>query len=222
MKGCALAWAACAAVLAFAGCASAKGGSGPSTPAGGTAAEGSAAAAGPAKSSGTVLLEGFEGAVSWMAVGKNWGDGDTSKAVVQSGAWASEGSKSLELSFNPMVKDKGATCFTEMMDITDFSPYEALLLDVNNPAGSPMQVAVAVTTGEGWAWFESNVLDLPAGETKDLRVDLYTGSLKTASTNWEFKTDLLDSDDVRRVALKFFGPEGLSGSVFVDNIRLVK
>ncbi len=222
MKGTALAWAACAAVMAFAGCATAKGGSGTADSAGAPAKEASVKAGASPKSSGIVLLEGFEGAASWMAVGKNWGDGDTSKAVAQSAAWASEGSKSLELSFNPMVKDKGATCFTEMMDITDFSPYEAILLDVNNPASSPMQVAVAVTTGEGWAWFESNVIDLPSGESKDLRVDLYTGSLKTASTNWEFKTDLLDSDDVRRVALKFFGPEGLSGSVFVDNIRLVK
>jgi len=216
----------CACVLSS-GCASAPKGAVPA--AGGadkeqsTAVEQSAApAAKKAAAGGAKLFDGFETSGSWIAVGKNWGDGDTSKAVAQSQTWASEGQSSLELSFNAMVKDKGATCFTEMMDITDFSPYEAIVFDVNNPTGSPMQVAVAITTGDGWAWFESNVFDIPAGESKDLSVPLYEDTLKAASTNWEYKTSLLDPDDVRRVAFKFFGPEGLAGSVFLDNIRLTK
>lgn len=212
-----------AACVFAAGCASAPktagGADKKQAPAAQQSGEGTAkkAAAGGAK-----LFDGFEAPGSWIAVGKNWGDGDTSKAVAQSQTWASEGQSSLELSFNAMVKDKGATCFTEMMDITDFSPYEAVSFDVNNPTGSPMQVAVAITTGDGWAWFESNVFDLPAGESKDLSVPLFEDNLKAASTNWEYKTSLLDPDDVRRVAFKFFGPEGLAGSVFLDNIRLTK
>lgn len=216
-----------AACVVISGCASAPKADGAkeAAPAGDASAAGEQTAAPVAKkalSSGMKLFDGFETAGSWIAVGKNWGDGDTSKAVAQSAAWAGEGHSSLELSFNAMVKDKGATCFTEMMDITDFSPYEAIVFDVNNPTGSPMQVAVAITTGDGWAWFESNVFDIPAGESKDLSVPLYEDTLKAASTNWEYKTSLLDPDDVRRVAFKFFGPEGLAGSVFLDNIRLSK
>lgn len=222
VRGGAVLMAVCAAVLAFGACATVK--EAPGADSAGKEAEGVSKAAEKkaAPTASASMLESFEGAPAWMAVGKNWGDGDTSKSVAPSDAWASEGAKSLELAFNAMMKDKGATCFTEMPDITDFSPYEGILFDVNNPTGQGMQVAVAITTGEGWAWFESGVFELPAGESRDLRVDLYAGNLKTAATNWEFKTDLLDSDDVRRVAFKFFGPEGLEGSLFIDNIRLVK
>lgn len=133
------------------------------------------------KKSGTTLLEGFEAQSSWIAVGKNWGDGDCSKSVKISDAWATEGKSSLALEFNPLVKDKGATCFNEMLGITDFSAYEAVLFDVNNPSDKAMQVSVAITTGEGWEWFESNVFDLAAGENKDMRADFFTGAMKSAA-----------------------------------------
>lgn len=169
---------------------------------------------------GSILLDGFEASSTWIAVAKNWGDGDCSKSVAVSDTWASEGKSSLEVTFNPLVKDKGATCFNEMLDVTDYSAYEAIVMDVDNPTGQPMQVAVAVSTGDSWDWFETNVVELPAGETRDIRFDLYTGALKSAGTNWQFSTDLKNPDDVRRFAVKFFGAEGLTGSVFIDNVRL--
>ncbi len=174
-----------------------------------------------AQKTGALLLEGFESPSTWIAVGKNWGDGDCSKSVAVSEAWATEGKKSLVLTFNPLVKDKGATCFTEMLGITDFSSYEAIVLDVLNPSDKPMQASVAVTTGDGWEWFESNVFDLVAGENKDLRIELFNGSLKSAGTGWKFTSDLKSPDNVLRVAVKFFGPEGFSGTVNIDNIRLM-
>lgn len=174
------------------------------------------------KKSGPTLLEGFEAQSSWIAVGKNWGDGDCSKSVKISDAWATEGKSSLALEFNPLVKDKGATCFNEMLGITDFSAYEAILFDVKNPSDKPMQVSVAVTTGEGWEWFESNVFDLTAGENKDMRVDFFAGNMKSAGSAWQFTTDLKSPDNVLRLAFKFFGPEGYAGIVYVDNVRLTK
>ena len=170
------------------------------------------------------LLEGFEedgAAEFWRAIGSNWKDGDISTAVATSQEWATEGKNSLVCDFNTAgINGGAATFFTEAPAVIDFSPYKAMTFDVKNPFNVPIQVACAVCTGDTWYWHECKPIDLQPGENRGVRMDFFTGELKTANSNWEFKVNLEDPDDVRRVAFKFFVPANESGSVYIDNIRL--
>ncbi|MBR0098209.1 MAG: hypothetical protein IJP90_00640 [Treponema sp.] len=170
-------------------------------------------------------LESFEkGAGSWTAVKTNWGDGDKSTAVAASSDWASDGKQSLKCSFEPTAgkSKESATFFTEKMAYTDISPYDAISVEVYNPTNSTIQVALALTTGSGWDWFESKEVDIAPGEKKTVRMELYEGSLKAASSNWQYSSDLENSDDLRRVAVKFFIPEGVKETfAYIDNIQMI-
>ena len=172
-------------------------------------------------SSAQELIEGFNEANSWKAVANSWGDGDCSTKVELSTEWTSEGSKSLKGYFGKTGEAGGAaTFYTEAINVPDVSPYESLYFDVCNPLEVPLQVSFAITTGGAWEWYESNVFDILPGETKNLCVDFYTGSLKSALSGWQFTSNLGDSDDVRRLAIKFQLPGNTEGFVYVDNIRL--
>lgn len=170
-------------------------------------------------------MEGFEKGVSnWTAVKTNWGDGDKSTAVEASADWASEGRQSLKCSFEPTSgkAKESATFFSEKLPFTDISPYDALSLDVYNPTKSTVQIALALTTGSGWDWFESKAYDIAPGEKKTVRVELYEGALKSAGSKWQFSADLEGSDDLRRLAVKFFIPEGVGETfAYIDNIQMI-
>lgn len=167
------------------------------------------------------LIEGFNGTNSWKAVGNSWGDGDCSTNVELSSEWFSEGTESLKGSFGKTGETGGAaTFYTEAINVPDVSPYECLYFDVCNPLEVPVQVSFAITTGGAWEWYESNVFDILPGETKDLCVEFYTGTLKSALSGWQFTSNLGDSDDVRRLAIKFQLPGNTEGFVYIDNIRL--
>ena len=170
-------------------------------------------------------FESFEkGAGSWTAVKTNWGDGDKSTAVALSDEWASDGSKSLKCSFESTVgkSKESATFYSEKLGLTDISPYDAISVDVYNPTSATIQVALALTTGSGWDWFESTAFDVPAGAKQTVRVELYEGTLKSAGSKWQFGADLEGADDLRRLAVKFFVPEGVKETAaYVDNIQLI-
>ncbi len=167
------------------------------------------------------LLEGFNGSTAWKAVGKNWGDGDCSTSALVTDEWHTEGTGALKGSFAKTGETGGAaTYFTEAPAVADFSPYESVLFDVYNPLEVPVQVSFAVTTGGGWEWYESNVFEVAHGEARNLQADFYTGTLKCALTGWQFTANLGDSDDVRRVAVKFQLPADTEGFLYIDNIRL--
>lgn len=171
------------------------------------------------------LLEGFEGSsTQWTFVGSKWNDGDKSTAASVSADWKSEGEFSLKCEFGSAKAGAiAATFYTEKPAMTDISPFDAIEFDVHNPTRYTIQVAAAIVTGSGWDWHESRVTNVAAGKTRTVRVPLYEGNLKSASTKWNFSTDLNDPDDVKRMAFKFFIPQGVPASaVYVDNIRLIE
>lgn len=170
------------------------------------------------------LLEGFEddGVEDlWRAVGNNWNDGDVSSCVEVTTDWCSEGKKSLKCQFNDTGSNGGAaTFFTEAPAFVDFSAYKTLSFDVKNPLTVPVQVACAICTGDSWDWHESKCFDIQPGENFGIKVSMFTNELKAGKSNWEFKLNLSDPDDVRRVAFKFILPAKIDGVMYIDNIRL--
>lgn len=166
----------------------------------------------------------FEGATTeWRAVQTMWSDGDVSTGAVLSTDWASDGKQSLKCMYAAPASGKGgSTYFTEKMAMKDISPYDAISYDVYNPSAQTVQAALALTTGSGWTWFESKPVDIKPGEKKTIVVELYEGQLKAASSQWAFKLDLENPDDLRRVAVKFFVPsEAGKGTIYIDNMTLI-
>lgn len=170
-------------------------------------------------------LDSFEKpSTTWVAVKTNWDDGDKSTDAKLTTEWASDGKQSLKCFFEPTAgkSKESATYFTEKMSYKDISPYDAISVDVYNPTGGTIQVALALTTGSGWDWFESKAFDIAPGAKETVRVELYEGALKTESTKWQFAADLESPDDLRRVAVKFFVPEGVKENfAYIDNIQMI-
>lgn len=166
------------------------------------------------------LFEGFEETHYWIAVGNSWKDGDNSLAASTSDKNATQGKKSLECTFKFQSNNKGAAFYGEGFEKYDWAEAIKLHVDAVNPTGTELTIAFAVCTGDDWYWIESDAFPLPAGKNKDIIFDLTSQAYKHAATGWELTGRLNHMDDVKRLIFKINGPEGLEGSVYIDNIRL--
>jgi len=168
------------------------------------------------------LFEGFEGKLIWYAVAGTWKDGDNSLAVKASTAFATEGTKSLEVTF-AMGEKAMATAYTEGFKLLNWSTYKAVGFDVKNASAKDLRIVCAICTGDDWNWTESKEVVVKAGETaKDLRFDFNEATWKNAQSEWKNNTTVKGLKLVQRFVVRAFGEKGVSGSYFVDNIRLVK
>lgn len=167
-------------------------------------------------------LEGFETDAKWKAVGASWGDGDQSKEVRVSDLNASEGSRSLEAVFD-LSKQGAATFITEKLSgWSDWSEATTLKVDIFNPTGVAMLVSMAACTGSNWNWNETPVYAVAPGWNRDITFEIATPTWKNSSSGWRNEVGLPDAADVHRLVLKFFISQAVSGSLFIDNIRLSK
>jgi hypothetical protein len=166
----------------------------------------------------TILWESYEGEPKWFNAVV---DDDSSLKAGQSTAWATEGGHSLEGSFSLNGKN-GATFYTDGFSENNWSAYTGIAVDVNNTAGEGLEIAFVLKTGPDWAWQETAVVRLKKGVTKNLRFHFYNNTMKSERTNWQTTGSLKGADDIKMAAFKFFGPAGLKGTVYIDNIRFIK
>jgi hypothetical protein len=168
-----------------------------------------------------VPFESFESTPFWYAIGDSWKDGDQSKDAVQSDKNSTDGAFSLECSFD-MAAGKAATFAEDEPEMNDWTGVKSVLVDVFNPLSANLKLALAVGTGTDWFWQETDVVILLPGANNDIKFDLLTKRMKSAKTNWSFAADIENPNAVRRVVFKLFTDEPAKGSVFLDDIRLVK
>ncbi|AEJ60365.1 hypothetical protein Spith_0078 [Spirochaeta thermophila DSM 6578] len=168
-----------------------------------------------------VVWEDFETKPFWFAVANAWNDDDSSLETRWNRQEATHGTASLEGVFRMNGKN-GATFYTEEPEMNDFSPYKNLVVDFVNKSDKDLEVALVLCTGADWVWHESATVVLAPGENRDVYFDLTGSNWKCAASNWQFTAQVADIQSVRRVAFKFWGPEGLESSVLVDNVRLEK
>ncbi len=168
-----------------------------------------------------IAFESFESTPFWYAVGDSWKDGDRSKDAVQSDKNSTDGAFSLECSFD-MAAGKAATFAEDEPEFNDWTGVKSVLVDAFNPLSANLKLALAVGTGNDWFWQETDVVILLPGANNDIKFDLLAKRMKSAKTNWSFAADIENPNAVRRVVFKLFTDEPAKGSVFLDNIRLVK
>ncbi len=163
-----------------------------------------------------VLWEGFESEETlWSEA--DWRSQAVSVQIINEKA--TEGNSSLKCTFENITEYNKATfCVEKEMD---WSEVEAVYLDVYNDLPVPIKISAAISTGGGWIWYESPDILLGSGWNKDLEIDLNRDHFKAEATNWENTTYLRGKEEVQRFAINVmsFSPDGLSGSVYIDNIR---
>ncbi|NLG83453.1 MAG: DUF5060 domain-containing protein [Firmicutes bacterium] len=169
-----------------------------------------------------VLWQSFEGSHAWRAVGTAWKDGDSSLVAETVEEHATDGQKALRCRFRMTGSDFATFMTEDLRQWSNWSPYRALLVDVFNGTAEEVRVALAVCTGDSWEWHETRVETLVPGLNRDVSFPVEGSEWKTAASNWEFKSPLKNADQVKRVALKFFGRVGLEGEFYLDNLRLIK
>ena len=102
----------------------------------------------------------------------------------------------------------------------DLSGYRWLVVEVNSRMSAGARLAIGISTGEGWDYFESAPEYVRPGESHDIVFDLTAKTFKSEGTKWEYKARLQNATDVRAIHLLFHPIS--SGQVAIPNLKLVK
>lgn len=158
-------------------------------------------------------LDSFESASSnWRpGLAPTYSDSSAVSTAIST-QYATDGSQSLELKLDKNDKPK-ATFFVEKP--TNLDGATTLSVDVFNP-GVAGSVALALSTGGSWEWFESEAIPLKEGQ-QTIQFDLTSDRYKSAKNNWNYGIKIANQNKTERVALLFFPNK--AGSVFIDNLR---
>ncbi|MFB3893061.1 MAG: hypothetical protein ACE15C_13670 [Phycisphaerae bacterium] len=175
---------------------------------------GLAASAAPAQDKGkTLIINDFESDADLKAV-----DLKGSPKLVEEGV--THGKKALELTITPAA----AASLNMDKPPADWSPYDALMLDVFNPGDSPIAAEVVICDkawqGKPTYWNRHNGSAAfgPGKTTWTVPVQgLYRG--EAGSRNNEIKTDI---DPAGIVRMYFIFSSKTPAMVIIDNLRLVK
>ncbi|HCU37241.1 MAG TPA: hypothetical protein DGT21_17915 [Armatimonadetes bacterium] len=165
------------------------------------------------------MIAGFESDAEL----RDWELSAAGTELVSTGA--TQGQNALQLEFDPQGRWYPVTLFWNRV-IRDWSPWDALIVDVYNPMDRPVSGALLVAD-QAWAdggrsyWNRHNsATTFAPGQGRwviPVR-GLYRG--EAGSRNNDIKRDI-DIDQIIRLDLNF-GSKGESGRIIVDNIRFVK
>ncbi|KPK39243.1 MAG: hypothetical protein AMJ78_08790 [Omnitrophica WOR_2 bacterium SM23_29] len=163
----------------------------------------------------TVLWDGMETEDYWSIA--TWGDrGELSLSAEQK----TEGQNSLKVTFGPEGKQtpsKGIVLEKEQTAV-DIDSTEKVILDIYND-GLPFDLALVLYTDE---FCESSPKRIEIGLNKDVVFDLSAADFKSPTSNWEYNYTLRPGTVAWRVMFIIYPDEGVSGSVYFDNIRVEK
>ena len=160
------------------------------------------------------MLDDFETpSTSWIPGLPPGFNESSALSVSLSDQHSTSGAQSLELAFEKNDQPKAIFAYERPLDL---SASHFLEFDIFNP-GAASGVAVSVSTGETWEWFESAVIPLNEG-LQTVSFDLTAQNYKSAVSNWEMTASLINLDHTQRIAVLIIPLE--PGSVFIDTLRL--
>ena len=137
--------------------------------------------------------------------------------VAQTGA--TEGHQALEVAVD-FPGGRWTAALVEVEEYFDWSPYNALAVDVTLPPEAPegLKAKLILTAGENWEWTEMRrAIQLTPGQTTTLRASLAPGSedWKRAAVDETFRKD------IRKLAIRVESNKpAYQGHLAIDNVRL--
>ncbi len=160
------------------------------------------------------LLDGFEKDSKWRVA--DWGD--DAKSELMDGTFT-EGQKSLKVFWLEGAQRKGKGIVLER-DISSLGrEFSSLRMDVELPAVSNAQVAMAIDTDE---YFESQPFNLEKGWNRDVVFYLKSKNWKAKTTSWQYQSAVNLTTLPRKIYLLFYMPDQPTGQFHIDNIRLAQ
>ncbi len=160
------------------------------------------------------MLDDFETpSTSWIPGLPPGFNESSALSVALSDQHSASGTQSLELAFDKNDQPKAIFAYERPLDL---SASHFLEFDIFNP-GAASGVALSVSTGETWEWFESAVVPLEQG-AQTISFDLTAQNYKSAASNWALTAPLNNLDHTQRIAVLIIPLE--PGSVFIDTLRL--
>lgn len=102
-------------------------------------------------------------------------------------------------------------------DPKDWSAKTILSFDLYN-AGSAQVADVAIRTGQGWTWHESQPTYLVPGWNYNISYDLSASNWKTEASGWQYTSPIGNRNQVQTFGVGVFGYSE-PGAVYIDNIR---
>jgi len=162
------------------------------------------------------LWEGFEREILWES-----GNGAATVDRQVASGEATEGARAIRILFKSSAKSAWADVRRE--EDLDWSPYGTFLLDVFNPTDlENVRVSVVIESGGEDISHEYFLPVLAKGWNRDLRVNLLEPAFISAASNYQPRGYLVGRSEVSKVAIRVYPGEVATGSVLVDNLRLLR
>jgi len=134
---------------------------------------------------------------------------------------SSEGKYSLEIDTEFTGGPSWAAAYVEcVVDVTDWSPFSYLSLDVFIPKDAPhgLRARLVLAAGDKWLWTEMNkTVPLGPGEWTVIKADLTSNSMA-----WRRFVDDTFRRDIRKIGIRIEsnGKIAYKGPVYIDNVKL--
>lgn len=104
----------------------------------------------------------------------------------------------------------------------DWTSATGFRFDVYNPQNHPVEGSIALKTGPGFVWHESERFVIKPGWNHDITVAVSDPVWKTAQSNWTNTDNLATPDDVREVNVIIYPNRSEEGEVFLSHVRTVE
>jgi hypothetical protein len=170
-----------------------------------------AKAAAPAPKAMPNLSDGLE-TKGWVAEALQYSDPVEAKVVSLPTADGGV-SKALEITFKAGKMDKAAVRRIIKLSVTDDS---VLTFYAQNPGEKPVNISVAVKTGDKWEFHESPLMRVKPGDFQQLKFDLKASNFKSLATSWANTGKVANLDDVKELQLLIYGK--IDGSLLIQNM----
>jgi len=102
----------------------------------------------------------------------------------------------------------------------DLRGYRWVVVDLDNRITAGTRVALGISAGKGWAYYESTPNFVQEGENPNVVFDLTAPNYKTETKGWQYAVRPDSLDDVRALYLVFYPVA--SGQVVLRGIHLAK
>ena len=122
------------------------------------------------------LVDNFEGPLAWRV--ESWGDAAKMAVVEQDGTkW---------LALNCRYGQEGKNAITRAFK-ADISSRTTLGIEAANETPERCEIAIGISIGAGFAYFESPPARIEPGQTQTLRFSLQTSNFKSEATSWNYQ-----------------------------------
>ncbi|MEM7344080.1 MAG: hypothetical protein AAF485_07545 [Chloroflexota bacterium] len=140
--------------------------------------------------------------------------------------WQTDGRYAIQLHFDiDPAQERPKAIFLENENKTqgegiDLTRFRYLQFDLQNPNNHPLQIALAVSTGDAWVWHESEPLPIVPQLNQDMTFDLLANDYTDSTTPSQYNQAIANLENTKRFALVIYTEDPVIGTVYLDNLRL--